>query len=96
MLSEQIPVVGGQVAAELATASAIEPLLRNQLLPGHDLRRHQPDMVHVGRRADIDHFRNISEIQIVIAPDKHHALGAVGIDLSQPRQQDRPCSLPSR
>jgi hypothetical protein len=41
-------------------------------------------MIHVGGVADIDDFRDLSEVHIVVALDEHDALGAVGIDGSQP------------
>src|ERR1700677_192568 len=56
---------------------------RSRLLPGHDLRRHNAYVIYVGLFADIDHLGNVHEVDIGIAPDKHHALGAVGVNLSQ-------------
>jgi hypothetical protein len=54
-----------------------------------DLGRHQSDVIHVGRAANIDDVGNICEIHIVVALDEHDALGAVGIDLGQLGQQGR-------
>lgn len=58
-----------------------------RLLACHDLRRHQPDVIHVGCLADIDGIGNIGEVHIVVTLDEHHAFRAVGINLGQTRKQ---------
>ena len=52
-----------------------------RLVTGHDLGRHQSDVIHAGRSRDIDDFSNVSEVDIVVALDEHDPLGAIGIDL---------------
>ncbi len=66
-----------------ATFPRREPALIGPLLPGHDLGRHESDVIHVGRAADIDYLRNIGEIDIIVALDEHDTLGAVGVNFSQ-------------
>ena len=57
------------------------------LLSGHDLRRHQTDVIHVRRMSDVDHFGDVGEVQVIVALHEHDALGAIRIDLGQFRQQ---------
>jgi len=40
-------------------------------------------VIDVGGPPNIDHIGNVGKAQIVVARDPHHAIGAVGKDLSQ-------------
>ena len=48
-----------------------------------NLRRHQTDVIHSCRSADIDDLGNVGEVHIVVAPDEHNALSAVGVDVRE-------------
>ena len=51
------------------------------LLASLDLGRHQPDVVDVCGLANIDNIGNVGKVHIVVAPYKHHAFGAIGINV---------------
>src|ERR1035441_7181666 len=51
------------------------------LLSSHDLWRHQADVIHVRRMADVNDFGDVSEVHVIVALDEHDALRAIGIDL---------------
>ncbi len=43
--------------------SSESPQCAEALLAGHNLRRHQADVVHVGRLANIDHFGDVAKFK---------------------------------
>ncbi len=44
-------------------------------------------MVNVGSTANVDHVGDVRKVHIVVAPDEHDALCAIGVDFGQLRQQ---------
>jgi hypothetical protein len=68
-----------RLSAAARVSQRRSPLLL--LLAGLDLRRHDTDVVHVRRLGDVDHVGNGREVHVIVAPDEHDALGAVGVDL---------------
>jgi hypothetical protein len=60
------------------------------LQSGRCLRRHNTHAIHSGRVGDVDHFGNLLEAQLVVAPDKEHTLRAIGVDCFKARRQFRP------
>ena len=46
------------------SASSSQKMPASRLLAGHDLRRHQPDVIHVRGAANIDHLGHIAEVEL--------------------------------
>ena len=81
-----VAILGGGVVGTNAHSDQVSPDTAS-LLTLLDLRRHEADVVHVGGLSDIDYVGDIGKVHIVVAPDKHDALGAIGINIRQLAQQ---------
>src|SRR5271165_3706046 len=72
----------------LAANGKMGPFSRPTLLAAsQNSWRHQPDAVHTGRVADVDRFRDLRKTQFIVPLHEQHALGAIGVDRSQPGRQ---------